>query len=253
MFNQIRFKLASKLLMCFFLFLSLNVQSNAADKEYTRVIESGNTVTTVRTDSVCMSKFADFCELIIGFNADTFEHNYISYIIKNMESDDFFLLKEKNTPKQDLDIKVRVNSRMNLVSFIINVKQQYLDTSISYTQIENMTLDKHFIRFKNLFSDPEMAAVICANKVYETFAKYDRQMLPFLKVHIENKPNNFIILNDGLEFDLSQNRIAPKEVKTQVKVSLEELYEAKPLRKWFPLAPQELTFEVNEQEEEALE
>lgn len=214
------------------------------DTEYRTVIDSGHTITSVRADAVCMRKFRDYCVFSIGYAADVFEHNYISYIVKNIDNSDFFSLRDSHTPTQDLDIKVFVNRKIDLVTLVMDISQHYIDTSISYTRIMNRTIkDGQLVGFSDLFSDPQLAAVICAQKVYDTFLQYDRQMLPLVKAQIEVNPENFRLLRDGIEFDLTKNDIAPSDVKATVKISLEELVEAKPLKRWFPLAKESLTFD----------
>ena len=76
---------------------------------------------------------------------------------------------------------------------------------------------------------------MCANEIYLKYSALGYKKVAVIKALYENKPINFIIRKNGLEFIFDGANIGLKDEKTSVFVSIEKLMLAKPYMEYFTL------------------
>lgn len=207
------------------------------DSSYEETLARSYITTIMHYPSLCQTdEFAKSCTYFTNYYVGRFEHDYIGYITDHLdfdmyESDDF---TQRESAVQKVNLDYRVIRKYGFVSVIARVVQNFKNKEAKYTEVFNISLDNQKqIQFSDLFSDPELAAMICSNAIYDKFSKYEYPSLHLIKAQVEVQPKNFMILPDGLEFEFSRGVLAPASVKARVVVPLSLLLEAKPVKKWF--------------------
>ncbi len=224
--------------LIFIVLLSLSCVSFAKeDSFYEETLARSYTTTIMRYPNLCQTEeFAKSCTYFTNYYVGRFEHDYIGYITDHLdfdmyESDDF---TQREIAEQRVNLDYRVIRKYGFVSVIARVVQNFKNKEAKYTEVFNISLDNQKqILFRDLFKDPELAAMICSNAIYDQFAKYKYPSLYLVKAQVEVQPKNFMILPDGLEFEFSRGVLAPASVKARVVVPLSKLTEAQPVKKWF--------------------
>lgn len=224
--------------LIFAVLLALFSTAFAEDESfYEDTLVRSYTTTIMRYPNLCQTdEFSKSCAYFTNYYVGRFEHDYIGYITDHLDFDmyesDDFTLRESAVQKVNLDY--RVIRKYGFVSVIARVVQNFKNKEAKYTEVFNISLDsKKQILFSDLFKDPELAAMICSNAIYDKFEKYRYPSLHLVKAQVEVQPKNFMILPDGLEFEFSRGVLAPSDVKSRVVVPLSALAEAKPVKKWF--------------------
>lgn len=222
----------------FIVLMAMSCTGFAKDEPfYEDTLVRNYTTTIMRYPNLCMSdEFSKSCTYFTNYYVGRFEHDYIGYITDHLDFDmyenDVFNQRESAVQKVNLDY--RVIRKYGFVSVIARVVQNFKNKEARFTEVFNISLDSQKqILFSDLFKDPELAAMICSNAVYDHFAKYRYPALHLVKAQVEVQPKNFMILPDGLEFEYSRGVLAPPDVKARVVIPLSDLTEALPVKKWF--------------------
>lgn len=224
--------------LIFAVLLTLSFASFAGESSfYEETFARNYTSTVMRYPALCQSEeFAKSCTYFTNYYVGRFEHDYIGYITDHLdfdmyESDDF---TQRESAEQKVTLDYRVIRKYGFVSVIARVVQNFKNKEAKYTEVFNISLSSQKqILFSDLFKDPELAAMICSNAVYDKFSKYKSPSLHLIKAQVEVQPKNFMILPDGLEFEFSRGTLAPSNVKARVVVPLSALTDAQPVKKWF--------------------
>ena len=200
-------------------------------------VERSYTSSVFHLPKLCNTdEYTRHCDFFVNYFVSTFEHNYIGFITDTLNLDDpesdFFAQRE--LAHQDVILDFRIIKPVNLMCIIALITQKYLNEESTLTEVFNIDLNKQrILNFESLFEDPELAAMICSNKIYDSFEKYGYKNLDLLKSQIEVEPRNFILLPDGIEFIITKGFVAPDNIKSHVFVSFLELESAKPKKEWF--------------------
>ncbi len=181
--------------------------------------------------------YSKICSFFENYYVSKFEHSYIGYITDNLhlEDEDSDVFIERDIAYQDVTFDLRVIKELGFMCVIALIKQEYQDSRATLTDVYNYNLkNNHLVHFSDLFENPEMAALICSNLIYEKFKKYNYKNLYVIKSQIEVDPHNFVLLPDGIEFIFTKGVIAPDEVSARLFISVDDLIDSKPKKEWFP-------------------
>lgn len=216
----------------------VNIKGYCSEMD-TQTIEKTHTTTVYSQSRNCNeSSISKICSFFKNIYISSFEHDYIRFLTNNLdysnELDDSFFDRTRAFQRIETDYKIAKNSQ--LVSVIARVEQEYLGKKVNFTDVHNVNLNtSKIIEFKDLFEDSKLAATLCANEIYLKYSALGYKKVAVIKALYENKPINFIIRKNGLEFILDGANIGLKDEKTSVFVSIEKLMLAKPYMEYFTL------------------
>lgn len=209
-----------------------------AAPSYEAVIDRSYTSTTIRYPNLCKdAEFSKTCSYFTNFFTSRFEHDYIGYItdkvnLESLYNDDY---SDREIAHQKVDLDFHIIREVGFYSVIARISQSYKDMSSAYTEIYNIDLKtQKVIHFEDLFEDPQKAAMICANSIYDSFKRFKYPNLSLIKASVEVAPKNFILLPDGIAFEFARGMLAPYSYNSRVVIFIDELESAKPVKRLFP-------------------
>ncbi len=218
------------LIMIFLICGSVNAQ------EY--VLERSYSTSYINTNKQCeLDKYKAFCHGYMNFLVSRFENEQLQKFNASVDYNDLlsdFVLPH-STQKVFIDF-IPITS-INLITIVTHVSIKTEEGDDSYIETANLNATTgHLLGFKDLFENPELAAMICSRKVEAAFKKNASKMLPLVVAAVESNPVHFLMLPDGLEFVFPPNLVAKTTKDSTLKIDIEELLEAKPIMTWFPNA-----------------
>ncbi len=183
--------------------------------------------------------YKGICNFFVNYFVSKFDHDYISFVTSHLdlEDPDEDQLSNRETAYQDVNLDIRVIKKVGFMYVEADIDQEYMGEKASQKELFNFHLaTRKIVKFRDLFDDPELAAMLCANLIEDKYLdSSNTKNLAIVRAQIEIEPSNFLILPDGIEFIFNEGVVSPKKEDSSVFISTDDLKAAKPKEQWFPL------------------
>ncbi len=184
-------------------------------------------------------KTADFARICSGFSSylvSRFERDMVQRLYEELPDDTPLAMPaEDELDIQEVSFDIKVLSGLNLASCTAQIKQTINSTAYSFIETFNFNLEtKRSVTFKELFEDPDLAAMLCARAIEKQYQQYGRKTLQTVVTLTEVSPTNFLLKPDGLEFIFDPGLVKPGKSAEHFTISLQDLAQAFPDSHWFP-------------------
>lgn len=211
---------------------SVQAQEITIDRTYT--------VTKVDVPKQCeLDNFKTTCARLVNLYARRFEREMVLYKNNQYDFDNLHLSLDHSQTRATQKVKMSIYTAkeddpvFTLFTFI----EQFRPGQKSNILVETINFDAQTgqsIEFKQLFQKPDLAAMLCARKIQDSFKSLDSPLLPVVISATELSPSNYMITPFGLRFFFAPGLVNfHSRQADSLLVSLEDLADAKPVEKWW--------------------
>lgn len=218
--------------------------SSAMAKDLT--IERSFSVSHIKVPELCESDaFKTTCTRLVNYYARRFEREMVSHlnflydVSQDVTKSDLEKRRSRERSVQYVTMSIYSQPNDPVLTMFSIFKQQIAGNAQQNLIVETINFEAESgkaIRFKQLFENPELAAMLCARAIEAKYSKYRSPLLPVVLSATELSPSNFIITPKGLRFFFAPGLVkANSSVADSMLVRLELLQAAHPVEKWWAM------------------
>lgn len=221
-------------------------------------IERSFSITHVKVPKTCeLDTFKSTCTRLVNYYARRFEREMVSNINLNYDEsvgqDKERLVNSRRRIKSIQRVNMSIYSKPGdpILTMFSVFRQRMADNfEQEHLLVETINFEAdtgRAIQFRQLFGNPELAAMLCARAIEARYARYESPLLPVVISATELSPSNFIITPKGLRFFFAPNLVKPNTITADsMLVPIEQLRSAQPVEKWWSTKDHEITKEERE-------
>lgn len=189
------------------------------------------TVTHLHLPESCRTRDAELCTRFSSFFASRFDRRAIEYL-SSMEFDDADsddLSFNDVLGEQEITVSMEHLHSSKVLTVCSEISSVFMGER-SHT-FESMNIDETSgrpIGFKDLFEDPDLAAMICARKFEQEFLHEKTALYEAIVASLELGPHNFVLKSNAIEIFFAPNTAKQGDRPASLRVTVKELETAGP-------------------------